>query len=193
MLCFISFSELVSMKIQRFGLAEDGPVVFTCKSKYAALIVNLGSFSRGRKQTAPSAYASHLESGYSQPSKGALVKSLAQSKSHLFIACEASEVNQEELKFLPDRGWSVLRNRSGDIVVGCRTNFVGENMKRLAGSTLVGVAHNALPLTYMIVGSSMAILSQSADKGTEMTFRWPRLQTPSRGQVQTGSEFACSI
>eukprot|EP00439_Symbiodinium_sp_Y106_P051924 s2704_g6.t3 len=170
------------MKIQRFGLAEDGPVVFTCKSKYAALIVNLGSFSRGRKQTVPSAYASHLESGYSQPSKGALVKSLAQSKSHLFIACEASEVNQEELKFLPDRGWSVLRNRSGDIVVGCRTNFVGENMKRLAGSTLVGVAHNALPLTYMIVGSSMAILSQSADKGTEMTFRWPRLQTPSRGQ-----------
>ena len=34
-------------------------------------------------------------------------------------------------------------------MVGCRTNFVGAKMKRLAGSTLVGVAHNALPLTYI--------------------------------------------
>ena len=53
---------------------------------------------------------------------------------------EASEVHQEELKFLRDRGWSVLRNRSGDIMIGSRTNFVGENMRRLAGSTLVGEA-----------------------------------------------------
>ena len=36
--------------------------------------------------------------------KGALVKSLAQSKSQLFMACEASEVNQEELKFFA-RSW----------------------------------------------------------------------------------------
>ena len=67
------------------------------------------------------------------------------------MACEASEVNQEELKFLRDRVWSVLRNRSGDIMIGSRTNFVGENMRRLAGSTLVGEAHSALPLTYMNV------------------------------------------
>ena len=123
--------------------------VFTCKSKCAALIVNLGSFSRGRKQTAESAFSQHLEYDYSQPSKGSLVKSLAQR--HLFRACEASEINQQELEFLHDRGWSVIRNRSGDIMIGSRTNFVGESMKRLAGSTLVGEAHNALPLTYMIV------------------------------------------
>ena len=148
----LSLEKMPIPQLHCFGLAEDGPVpVFTCKSKYAALIVNLGSFSWGRKQTAPSAFSAHLEYDYSQPSKGSLVKSLAQSKSHLFMACEASEVNQGELKFLRDRGWSVLRNRSGDIMIGSRTNFVGENMRRLAGSTLVGEAHSALPLTYMIV------------------------------------------
>ena len=109
-------------QLHRFGLAEDGPVpVFTCKSKCAALIVNLGSFSRGRKQTAESAFSQHLEYDYSQPSKGSLVKSLAQR--HLFRACEASEINQQELEFLHDRGWSVIRNRSGDIMIGSRTNF----------------------------------------------------------------------
>ena len=79
------------------------------------------------------------------------MKSLAQSKSHLFMACEASEINQQELEFLRDRGWSVIRNRSGDIMIGSRTNFAGESVKRLAGSTLVGEAHDALPLTYVIV------------------------------------------
>ena len=118
----LSLEKMPIPQLHCFGLAEDGPVpVFTCKSKYAALIVNLGSFSRGRKQTAPSAFSAHLEYDYSQPSKGSLVKSLAQSKSHLFMACEASEVNQGELKFLRDRGWSVLGNRSGDIMIGSRT------------------------------------------------------------------------
>ena len=77
----LSLEKMPIPQLHRFGLAGDGPVpVFTCKSKYAALIVNLGSFSRGRKQTAPSAFSAHLEYDYSQPSKGSLVKSLAQSK-----------------------------------------------------------------------------------------------------------------
>ena len=135
----LSLDKIPSPQHHRFGLAEDGPVpVFTCKSKYAALIVNLGSFVRGRKQTAPSAFSQHLDYDYSRPSKGSLVKSLAQGKSHLFMACEASEINQKELEFLRDRGWSVIRNRSGDIMMGSRTNFAGESMKRLAGSTLSG-------------------------------------------------------
>eukprot|EP00439_Symbiodinium_sp_Y106_P055049 s1091_g7.t1 len=76
----LSLEKMPIPQLQRFGIAEDGSApVFTCKSKYAALTVNLGSFSRGRKQTAPSAYSSHLEYDYSQPFKGALVKSLAQS------------------------------------------------------------------------------------------------------------------
>ena len=70
---------------------------------YAALIVNLGSFTRGRKQTAPSAFSQHLEYDYSQPSKGSLVKLVAQSKSHLFMAGESSEINQQELEFLRDQ------------------------------------------------------------------------------------------
>ena len=71
------------------------------------------------------------------------------------MLCEASEIHLEERKFLRDRGWSSLSNRDGDIMIGCRTNFVGENMRRLAearlGSTLVGVAHESLPCSYMIV------------------------------------------
>ena len=132
----LSLDKIPSPQLHRFGLAEDSPVpVFTRKSKYAALIVN---FVRGRKQTAPFAFSQHLDYDYSRPSKGSLVKSLAQSKSHLFMACEASEINQQELEFLRDRGWSVIRNRSGDIMIGSRTNFAGESMQRLAGSTLVG-------------------------------------------------------
>eukprot|EP00439_Symbiodinium_sp_Y106_P064851 s2502_g10.t1 len=148
----LSLDKILSPQLHRFGLAEDGSVpVFTRKSKYAALIVNLGSFVRGRKQTAPSAFSQHLDYDYSRPSKGSLVKSLAQSKSHLFMACEASEINQQELEFLRDRGRSGIRYRSGDIMIGSRTNFARESMKTLAGSTLVGEAHDALPLTYMIV------------------------------------------
>ena len=58
----LSLEKMPIPQLHRFGLAENGPVpVFTRKSKYAALIVNLGSFSRGRKQTAPSAFSAHLE------------------------------------------------------------------------------------------------------------------------------------
>ena len=81
-------------QLHRFGLAEDAPVpVYTCKSKYTALIANLGSFVRGRKRTAPSAYAGYLDFDDNTPSKGSLISSLARSKSHLFMLCEASEIN----------------------------------------------------------------------------------------------------
>ena len=148
----LSLDQMPNPQFHRFGLAEDAPVpVFTRKSKYAALIVNLGSFVRGRKQTAPSAFSDYLDFDSTRPRKGSLVKSLAQSKSHLFMLCEASEINVEERRFLRDRGWSTLSNAYGDILIGCRTNFVGENMRRLAGSTLVGEAHESLPCSYMIV------------------------------------------
>ena len=44
-----------------------------------------------------------------------------------------------------------LSNKYGDILIGSRVNDVESSMKRLAGSTLVGVAHEALPCSYMIV------------------------------------------
>ena len=126
--------------------------VYTCESKYTALIANLGSFVRGRKRTAPSAYAGYL--GFfddNTPSKGSLISSLARSKSHLFMLCEASEINDGERRFLRERGWMTLSKRHGDILMGFRVNDVESSMKRLAGSTLVGVAHEALPCSYMIV------------------------------------------
>ena len=85
----VSLDKMPSPQHHRFGLAEDGPVpVFTCKSKYAAFIASLGSFVRGRKQTAPSTFSDHFGFDSSRPSKGSLVKSLAQSKSHLFMLCD---------------------------------------------------------------------------------------------------------
>ena len=52
----LSLDKIPNPQLHRFGLAEDAPVpVYTCKSKYTALIANLGSFVRGRKRTAPSA------------------------------------------------------------------------------------------------------------------------------------------
>ena len=70
----LSLDKMPSPQLHRFfGLAEDAPVpVFTCKSKYAALIVNLGSFIRGRKQTAPSACSAYLDFDSTRPSKGSL-------------------------------------------------------------------------------------------------------------------------
>ena len=148
----LSLDKMPNPQLHRLGLAEDSPVpVFTCKSKYAALIANLGSFIRGRKQTAPSAFSDYLDFDSTRPSKGSLIKSLAQSKSHLFMLCEASEINSEERRFLRDRGWMTLANAYGDILIGSRANDVESSMKRLAGSTHVGVAHEALPCSYMIV------------------------------------------
>ena len=148
----LSLDKMPNPQLHRFGLAEDAPVpAFTCKSKYAALIANLGSFIRGRKQTAPSAFSDYLDFDSTRPSKGSLIKSLAQSKSHLFRLCEASEINTEERRFLRDRGWMTLANAHGDILIGSRANDVESSMKRLAGSTHVGIAHEALPCSYMIV------------------------------------------
>ena len=44
-----------------------------------------------------------------------------------------------------------LANAYGDILIGSRANDVESSMKRLAGSTHVGVAREALPCSYMIV------------------------------------------
>ena len=128
----LSLDKIPNPQLHRFGLAEDAPVpVYTCKSKYTALIANLGSFVRGRKRT--------------------VINSLARSKSHLFMLCEASAINAVERRFLHERGWMTLSNKHGDILIGSRVNDVESSMRRLAGSTLVGVAHEALPCSYMIV------------------------------------------
>eukprot|EP00439_Symbiodinium_sp_Y106_P037617 s4917_g4.t1 len=108
-------------------------------------------FRYGRKKTAPSTFSDYIEYDSSGDSRGALIKSIAQSKSHLFTLCEATNVTQGEKDFLYARGWQTIQNNSGDILIGSRTNLVGSSLTRLAGSTLVGEAHAHLPLTYMIV------------------------------------------
>ena len=152
----LSLDKIPNPQIHRFGLAEDAPVPVynTCKSMYTALIANLGSFTRGRKRTAPSAFAGFIDfddNKPSKPSKGSLISSLARSKSHLFTLCEASEINEGERSFLYERGWKTLSNRHGDILIGSRVNDHDSSMRRSAGSTQVGVAHESLPCSYMIV------------------------------------------
>ena len=148
--------ELGDLSLERMpkpiGPAEEGPVpIYNCRSKYTALVLNLGSFARNRKRSAPSAFSEIIDYDDSGESVGLLLKSIAHAKAHLFLLCEAGELNDRELDFLHRRGWETQRNPNGELLVGCRTNGQGSSMTMLAGSTLVGVAHSHLPLTYMIV------------------------------------------
>ena len=148
--------ELGDLSLERMpkpiGPAEEGPVpIYNCRSKYTALVLNLGSFARNRKRSTPSAFSEIIDHDDSGESVGLLLKSIAHAKAHLFLLCEAGELNDRELDFLHRRGWETQRNPNGELLVGCRTNGHGSSMTMLAGSTLVGVAHSHLPLTYMIV------------------------------------------
>ena len=148
--------ELGDLSLERMpkpiGPAEEGPVpIYNCRSKYTALVLNLGSFARNRKRSTPSVFSEIIDHDDSGESVGLLLKSIAHAKAHLFLLCEAGELNERELEFLHSRGWETQRNPNGELLVGCRTNGQGSSMTMLAGSTLVGVAHSHLPLTYMIV------------------------------------------
>ena len=74
----------------------------------------------------------YIEYDSSGDSKGALIKSIAQSKSHLFMLCEATNVTQGEKDFLYSRGWQTIQNNSGDIIIGSRTNLVGSQSYALS-------------------------------------------------------------
>lgn len=148
--------ELGDLSLERMpkpiGPAEEGPVpIYNSRSKYSALVLNLGSFARNRKRSTPSVFSDIIDHDDSGESVGLLLKSIAQAKAHLFLLCEAGDLNERELKYLHSRGWQTRRNPNGELLVGCRTNGQGSSMTMLAGSTLVGVAHSHLPLTYMIV------------------------------------------
>ena len=148
--------ELGDLSLERMpkpiGPAEEGPVpIYNSRSKYTALVLNLGSFARNRKRSTPSVFSEIIDHDDSGESVGLLLKSIAHAKAHLFLLCEAGDLNERELEFLHSRGWETQRNPNGELLVGCRTNGQGSSMTMLAGSTLVGVAHNHLPLTYMIV------------------------------------------
>ena len=83
----LSLDKMPNPQLFRYGLGEDGPVpIYTSKTKYTALILNLGNFVRGRKKTAPSAFSDYIEYDSSGDSKGALIKSIAQSHTCLFYA-----------------------------------------------------------------------------------------------------------
>ena len=66
----LSPDKMPSPTLHCVGLSEDGPVpVYTSKTKFSALILNLRNLSRGRKRPAPSAYAA----GRGTPSSSAIV------------------------------------------------------------------------------------------------------------------------
>ena len=47
----LSLDKMSNPQLFRYGLGEDGPVpIYTSKTMYTALILNLGNFIRGRKK-----------------------------------------------------------------------------------------------------------------------------------------------
>ena len=161
-----SLDKMLNHPLHRFGLAEDGPApIYTSETKFSAFILNQGNVVRGRKRSAPSAHADLLDYDDSGESSGALIKSIAQAKAHLFILCEAGAISDSELQFLYGRGWESFRNPARDFLV---EHLVWSKMRQLTGSTLVGVARHYLHL--MIVEITFGKLFPSVDKATEEAF-----------------------
>ena len=58
----LSLDKVPNPQLFRYGLGEEGPVpIYTSKTKYTALILNLGNFVRGRKKSAPSTFSDYIE------------------------------------------------------------------------------------------------------------------------------------
>ena len=110
-------------------------------------------------------------------SRGSLIKSIAQAKAHLFTLCEACKINDDEMDFLYSRGWQFIRNKDGDLLVGCRTNRVGSTMVQLV-STLVGVAHQHLPCSHMIVEIKCGKILPAGQSGNRGDFADASLTAP---------------
>ena len=51
----LSLDKMPNAQLFRYGVGDEGPVpIYTSKTKYTALILNLGNFVRGRERSAPS-------------------------------------------------------------------------------------------------------------------------------------------
>ena len=79
--------ELGDLSLERMpkpiGPAEEGPVpIYNSRSKYTALVLNLGSFARNRKRSAPSVFSDIIDYDDSGESVGLLLKSIAHAKAH---------------------------------------------------------------------------------------------------------------
>ena len=125
------------------------------------------SLSRsGRKRSAPSAYADHMDYDSSGQSHGTRIKSIAQSKSHLFMLCEAQRFRSQS--------WASFNSGDGRLDT-CR------------GS------HNHLPLAYMIVEIIHGKTIPLGTKGTGVTsLMRPVYDPPLLERALTVSAFACS-
>ena len=157
--CSISLSEVGDLsldkipdpRVHNFGLHEDDPIpIYTSRSSCTILPVNLGNFIRGGKRTVPSVFRDVIDESMDEETVCPLVKSLAQSKSHLFCLCEAATLNEEELSHLKGRGWTLFQNPAKDLMVASRTNEIGSSITQLAGSKLKYEDHAHLSLSYMI-------------------------------------------
>ena len=89
--------ELGDLSLERMprpiGPAEEGPVpIYNSRSKYTALVLNLGSFVRNRKHSTPSVFSEIIDYDDSGESVGLLLKSIAHAKAHLFLLCEPASL-----------------------------------------------------------------------------------------------------
>ena len=160
--------ELGDLSLERMprpmGPAEEGPVpYYISRSKYTALVLNLGSFARNRKHTAPSVFSEIIDYDDSGESVGLLLKSIAHAKAHLFLLCEAGELNDFPS---PSRLGDKAQSERGTFG-RMQNQWSGSSMTMLAGSTFVGVAHSHLPLTYMIVDIKQGKTLPHGSQGSE--------------------------
>ena len=79
-----------------------------------------------------------------------MVQSLARSRSHLILLNEASELIDDEIAYLRDKGWLVHQNYAKDLAVMVCCNFVVAYVNQIAGSNYRMQAHKFLLMSYMI-------------------------------------------
>ena len=145
----LSLDEEPEDTVPEFRQEAGGRPVSTSKSYLTVMVLNLGNFERGRKNTVPREYREFVSKGNDGIS--VLVRAMALMKSHVFLLQEASTLSPEDLTYLKDNCWEFCRNPAGDLMIAFRTNHCGQHIKMVAGSTYDYEDHKHMPLSYQIV------------------------------------------
>ncbi len=156
--CSISMDEVGDIAIDeaeefyRQFVEEErtGARLYQSKDRLSVMVLNLGNFVRGKKNTVPPAYSDHIEELETKP-PGIFIKSLARSKSHLILLNEASKITAQDVAYLLRNGWLTWNSPGHDLMVMTRTNYVEDRIVQIAGSNLKPEIHKFLPLSYAIV------------------------------------------
>ena len=168
----LSLDKMPSPLFHRFGLAEDSPVpVFTSETKICCSYSESGeagsslevASSRRHPLIMPTTLTSTVPEEEHSPKVSAKPR-------RTFSCCARPRRYRVPKAFVIVEDREPSETNAEDLFVGCRINLVGARMCRLAGSTLVGVAHEHLLLTYMIVEINYAVTIPTGSQGNRGDF-----------------------